>query len=191
MRTFIAVDFPLEYLQKINEIANYFKSQTPEDAVKWVNPENMHLTVKFLGDLPLENLDEAKRIMDGSVGDWKPFEISVSGLGMYPNAKKPRVIWLGVHPEKPLVHIHQRLDQNLAALNIQREQRKYSPHLTLGRVRRMTDRDSVSQIGKTLSQFKVDSLGTIEVIQINLYQSDLTPKGPIYTKLHTTLLNQV
>lgn len=191
LRTFIAVDFPPEIVSKIAKIIQYFKTQTPEKALKWVPPENLHLTIKFLGDIPENKLDQVKRILTESVAGRLPFNIEIEGLGMFPNKNKPRAVWLGINCDHTLSDIHQSLDQNLKAVGIDPEQRRFSPHLTIARVRRDIQTDARQAIGHTLAQFKVDSLGVAAINEIILYQSELTRSGSIYTPLFSQTLNQV
>jgi 2'-5' RNA ligase len=191
MRTFIAIDFPPEIIQKIEKIIAYFKTQTQDDTLKWVTANNLHLTIKFLGEIPDEKLDQVKAILTDSLRNQSVFNIKIEGLGMYPNEHNPRVIWLGITAEEALIDLHQTLDSALEAVDIKREKREFSPHLTIARVRRRTKRSKIKEIGETLSQFKVDSLGNIKVKEVILYQSELTPKGPIYTPLMTESLNKV
>jgi 2'-5' RNA ligase len=191
LRSFIAVDFPSEIIQKIEEIIKFFKTQTPEKALKWVSTNNLHLTLKFLGEIPEGRLDQIKTILSESLINRSTFTIGIKGLGMYPNKRNPRVIWLGITNEDSLIDLHKSLDQALQTADIEPEKRKYSPHLTIARVRRGTNQDTIKNIGDTLSQFKVDSLGNIPVEEIILYQSELTPKGPIYTPLMSKPLNKV
>ena len=191
MRTFIAVDFSPQIIRKITEIIDYFKTQTPNNAIKWVAPENLHLTVKFLGEVKENEIDNIKNLINQSLTDEDAFEIGVEGLGMYPNSHKPRVIWLGIKGGKPLIAIHNKLEKALQEIGIKHEKRDYSPHLTIARVRRGADNETVKTIGKTLSAFKVDSLGSCTINNIVLYKSDLTPQGPIYTPLLSSPLNKV
>lgn len=191
LRTFIAVDFPQEIKDKIEEITAYFKTQLPPKVIKWVDPNNMHLTLKFMGETPVDRLEPIKKVMHQVVMVFPIFEIEIKNLGMYPNAKKPRVVWLGISSEEYLTSLHKQLDQALKELNIQPEGRPFSPHLTIGRVRRSADQESVKAVGQTLSQFKVSSLGHVTINEIVYYQSELTPQGPNYTILQSTLLNQV
>lgn len=191
MRTFIAIDFPQEILGKISEITTYFKTQTPPRAVKWVDAHKIHLTLKFIGELQESKLPETKSIIRDALQKFSTFTISVAGLGMFPNAGRPRVIWLGIQGEKSLVEIHNALDQNLTQIGIKSEKRDYHPHLTLGRVRRNAAPDTVEAIGNTLSEFKVSNLGSTLVDEIILYKSELTRKGPIYSPLYAHPLHQV
>jgi 2'-5' RNA ligase len=191
LRTFIAVDFPLEIIDKARRIITYLKTQTPENALKWVVPENLHLTLTFLGDIPEEDLEQIRAITSEALKSQPPFEITIEGLGLYPGVKNPRVVWLGITGSQPLIDIHNKLDQALQKADVTPENRDYSPHLTIARVRRHTDHETAMEIGKTLSHYKVDTLGDIKIEEIQLYQSKLTPQGPIYTKLLTVPLNKV
>jgi RNA 2',3'-cyclic 3'-phosphodiesterase len=191
LRTFIAVDFPPEMLEKIGEISTFFRQKTSENALKWVETGNLHLTLKFIGEINDNTLEQVEHTLSHSLNGQKAFEIQVSGLGMYPNKMAPRVIWLGITGGDPLVKIHHILDKNLAVLDIKPEGRALSPHLTIARVRKNVDKATAKKIGDTLAQFKVESLGTITIDRVHLYQSILTPSGPNYTVLHSVPLNQV
>ena len=191
MRAFIAVDFPETILKKLSEIISFFQSQVPDEAVKWVAPENTHLTIKFIGDLPPDRLGQVKDILQSSLEKQKAFEIAIKGLGMFPNKRAPRVIWLGISEGEPLITIHHKLDTALEKADINRDKREFSPHLTIARIRGKTDRKMTQEIGKTLSEYKIRSLGRVTIEQITLYQSDLTSTGPIYTPLLTIPLDKV
>ena len=191
MRTFIAVDFPPAILEKIEAIVDYFKKNVPDHALKWVEIVNLHLTIKFIGEIDPGKLDQVKSILAGSLEGHNAFEIEVAGLGMYPNQRIPRVIWLGITGGETLGKIYTTLDRRFSELGIKSESRAFTPHLTIARVRKGTDRKTAQVIGETLAQFKVDSLGTVTIDRVHLYQSVLTPSGPIYTNLFAATLNQV
>ena len=191
MRTFIAIDFPKEILEKISRIITFLQSQTTEKALKWVETDIMHLTLKFIGEISEDAARDVQTIMRHTLQGQNAFEVSIEGLGMYPNPKNPRVVWLGISAEKALFDIQKNLDLALQKINIPSEKRGFSPHLTIARLRKSTDVKTIRLIGETLSQFKVDSLGTVLIKEIRLYQSQLTPTGPIYTPLLKIPLNQV
>ena len=191
LRTFIAVDFPIEIKEKIIEITAYFQSKLPPAQIKWVEPDHMHLTLKFMGETPHDKLVQIKQSIHQVISVFPSFEIEIKALGMYPNNQRPRVIWLGINAENYLILLHNQLDQALKGEGIKSDRRPFSPHLTIGRVRRNADQESIIQIGKILSQFKIASLGSIKIDEILYYQSVLTPQGPIYTILQSTSLNQV
>lgn len=191
MRTFVAIDFSPQIKGKIGEIIEYFKTQTPDYALKWVEPQNLHMTIKFLGEVSEGHLRTIKDVLSDTLEGISAFEIEVTGMGMYPSTQKPRVIWLGVEGSEPLKDIHQSLDQALQKASIPPDKRGLSPHLTIARVRRNVETLIVQDIGKTLSQFKIDSLGKCTIDRIVLYKSTLTPSGPIYDPLLSIPLDKV
>ena len=191
MRTFIAVDFPPNMLKKIGEITTFFKTLTPEKGLKWVETGNLHLTIKFLGEIEENKTDQVKHTLAQALKDQNCFDIEIAGLGMYPNKRAPRVIWLGIVGASPLKEVYQVINRELTALDLTPERRAFSPHLTIARIRKHTDRQQAQQIGEILSTYKVESLGLTTIKQVHLYQSVLTPSGPIYTLLHSVDLNQV
>ncbi len=191
LRTFIAVDFPTEIITKIARITAYLQTQTPGKALKWVEPEIMHLTLKFLGDIHETKIHELVRCIQEALQGQSTFNITIEGLGMYPNAGQPRVVWLGIKDKGNLKQIHHQLVKALKDFDPDPEKRAFSPHLTIARLRQNVGRDIVRQVGETLSQFKIDSLGLFEVQTVQLFKSELTPQGPIYTCLFSMPLNQV
>jgi 2'-5' RNA ligase len=191
IRTFIAIDFPAEIITKIARITAYLRTQTPVNALNWVAPENMHLTLNFLGDVREDHILAIEQCLQEAVRGQSSFNITIEGLGMYPNAKQPRVVWLGIKDAGALKHIQQALTKALKVIDIEQENRPFLPHLTLARIRRNSSPDLTRQVGETLSQFKVDSLGSFPVQSVHLFKSELTPKGTIYTSLFSTPLNQV
>ena len=190
-RIFIAIKLPEVVIGKITEISHYFQSQTPSEALKWVETENLHLTLRFLGEITEETVGKVQSILPQAVAGQPRFTLSVEGLGMYPNVGQPRVIWLGVKGAEPMVALHGKLETVLARISIERENRPFNPHLTLARIRQRTDRATAHQIGETLSAFKVGTLGAFQVGEIHLIESQLTPQGPIYTTRFTAPLSAV
>jgi len=190
-RIFIAVQLPDGVIQKITRISNYFQTQLPQRALKWVETENLHLTLRFLGEIPEKSIDKVQQVMAQVAKGQKSFELSISGLGMYPHPKQPRTIWLGVQGAKPMIALQSQLEDALESIQIERENRPFNPHLTLARIRDRTSREVAHQIGETLASFKVDSLGAFPVSQIHLVESQLTPQGPIYTTRFTAPLSEV
>lgn len=191
MRSFIAADFPPETITKIGKITVDLQQELPGGALKWVSTDNMHLTIKFIGEIQKNKIAQVKEIMTDTLKGQPSFKIGIQNLGTYPHINNPRVIWLGITQGAPLVEIHNRLDCALEKLNVRSDRREYSPHLTLARVRRDASRSTVKKISETLSQLKVDSLGIITMSEITLYKSKLSSEGPEYTPLHVVSLNKV
>ena len=178
-------------LESVNNITKFFMKETATPALKWVKKDNLHLTIKFIGEISESKVDQVKHTITQSLQHHKTFKIEISGLGIYPHQNNPRVVWLGIINAKPLIQMAQKLDQALTPIGIKPEQRAFSPHLTIARVRRKTDKTTAIAIGKTLSGYQVDPLGAFTIDRVVLYQSQLTPTGPVYSKLHTVPLNQV
>lgn len=191
IRAFIAIDFPTPIRQKIKQLSDELQTQTPPDALKWVSAENMHLTLRFLGELPEPTINEIKTRLKNSPFAVPPFKISFKGLGMYPNIRQPRVIWLGITNTEPLRQIYRDIQQSLESINVPPDNKPFSPHLTLARLRRHVTKEQAQQVGNRLSQFKVGEIGPCTIQAIHLYQSQLTGQGPIYTPLLTMPLNTV
>ena len=191
LRLFIAVDFPPEIIAKIAKINTYLQTQVPGRMLKWVSPENLHLTLKFLGDVRKDRLPELKTRLENALVGQSGFCIAIEGMGMYPSPNKPRVLWLGIKDQGNLKEIHHKLTLALEVFDPEPEKRSFSPHLTIARIRQNSDRESIREVGKTLSQFKVDTLGKLNICSVQLYKSELTPRGPIYTALQSVPLNQV
>lgn len=190
-RLFIAVQIPTDLITKITEISDYFQTQVPPNSMKWVDPANLHVTVKFLGEIPAEDIERIQTVLLQSVEGIAPFDLSIEKLGMYPNNQQPRTIWLDIQGKKPIKAYHDKLDSLLQKAGFEKDRKSYSPHLTLARVCQRTDRETTHQIGEKLSAFKVDSLGTLKVGAVDLIQSKLTPQGPIYTTLYSAPLGEV
>ena len=159
--------------------------------VRWVKAANIHLTLKFLGDVPASNLDMVTKMLSLEVGQHPPFEISIGKLGVFPSIQKPRVIWIGIEAPQVLSALQRGIDLELAALGYPPDERPFSPHLTLGRVARNAQVEDLKEIGVTVKGNPVGFLGTIRVLEVDLYQSDLTPNGSIYTRLFSTALGSI
>jgi RNA 2',3'-cyclic 3'-phosphodiesterase len=188
IRAFIAIDLSPEIIQRLDDVAGQLKQQLPDVQIRWVPVENIHLTLKFLGDVSLANLEVLKKILLAEAGNHSPFEISVGELGAFPSPRRPRVIWVGVTSPPELSALQHGIESETARLGYQRENRGFSPHLTLGRVSRNASSREARQIGLVLDKFKVGFLGAAHVREVYLYRSDLRPGGAVYTRLLTAPL---
>jgi 2'-5' RNA ligase len=177
IRTFIAVDLPDSVRQSIRHYQEPLKQGGAN--VKWVRPENMHLTLKFLGDIPTDQQDAILRAMAESVRLFPPFSAVLSGSGGFPDLNHPRVFWIGIgHGAQELTDLSIRLNNALIPLGFEKDKRPYQAHLTLGRVRSMR---GISTVAKRLEDpFASESFRVNEII---LYKSDLNPAGSVYTVL--------
>jgi 2'-5' RNA ligase len=188
IRAFIAIDLSPEIHQRLNETLDNYKAQLGKVQIRWVAVTNIHLTLKFLGDVSLANLDILTDMIQSEVSDHHQFEISVGGSGAYPNNRQPRVIWVGVEAPQELVAIQNGIETATARLGFAREERAFSPHLTLGRVSRNATSQDVKAISQTLEKTRVGFLGAVRVENVYLYRSDLRPTGAVYTQIFSSSL---
>jgi 2'-5' RNA ligase len=176
MRAFIAIELTEEIKDKLKNIQNELKGSGAD--VKWVEPENIHLTLKFLGDIDEKKIEDIKRILEKISEKHSRFSIELSGIGAFPKISDPRVIWIGVEKGKEeLSKIFLELEEQLCRLGFKREERGFSAHITIGRLRSPLNRPRLIEEIKKIDSFSPLSLS---VNRISLFKSTLTPKGPIY-----------
>lgn len=183
IRAFIAIALSADIRQKLDEISNQLRSELRGVPVRWVPTENIHLTLKFLGNVSLTNLEVLMEILKAETSNHRPFEISIGELGAFPSTRRPRVIWVNVQAPQELEAVQVAIENATARLGYNREERPFSPHLTLGRVSRNANSGHVRRVSAVLESYRVGFLGAMRVGSVNLYQSDLSPAGAVYTKL--------
>lgn len=181
VRLFIAVEITEEIRKKLAEFQDRLKRVDAD--VGWVAPENLHITLKFIGYIDEEKIDAVINIIKDSLTHIRPFDLSYAGVGTLPTGKNPRVIFADViDTGGVLAKIHERLDNQLVSLGVEHEDRKFDPHLTLGRIK---TRRNVKKLVENLNSYNGFDFGSEHVTQVVLMKSDLSPEGPIYTKLHS------
>jgi 2'-5' RNA ligase len=179
IRTFVAVDLDKAVRHRTVELQETLKESGTE--VKWVEPENLHVSLLFLGEVDEREIVDVCRIVAETAGQHASFTIRVETAGCFPNPRRPRVLWVGVGEGKEaLCTIHDDLGTALLDLGFRREERKYSPHITLGRVK--SDRPTES-LASALAQQAGWKCGEIQVEEVLVMGSKLTPQGPEYTVL--------
>jgi 2'-5' RNA ligase len=189
IRAFIAVDLTPEIVQRLDQVLHDLKARLDADApVRWVASGNIHLTLKFLGDVSLKHLDLLEKMLQAEVARHAAFELSVGELGAFPSTHRPRVVWVGVQAPPDLGALQNGVETEMAHLGYAREERPFSPHLTLGRVARNAAPEAVRRLGLGLAAVKVGFLGAACIQAVHLYKSDLQPAGAVYTRLVTAPL---
>jgi 2'-5' RNA ligase len=183
VRAFIAIDLSPEIHKRLDQVASELKERLAGVPVRWVPVENVHLTLKFLGDVSLTNLEILKKILRSEAGNHLPFEISIGQLGAFPSKRRPRVIWVGVEAPQELMDLQRAIESETTRLGYARDRREFSPHLTLGRISRNANSADLRQIGEVLRNYEVGFLGATRVKEVHLFRSDLQPGGAVYTSL--------
>jgi 2'-5' RNA ligase len=187
LRAFIAVEIPLEIRQAVcNATVGLQKKIGP--LIRWVPVENMHLTLKFLGDISPSSMDMLTQMLQAETDLFHCFDLRLLGIGSFPNLKRPRVIYVGIQAPAMLETLQRGIESASRRLGYESEERGFSPHLTIGRVKQTVSATEQQTIRRALEEIKIDSLGTARVDSVHLYKSDLKPTGSGYTRLYSAPL---
>jgi len=188
IRAFIAIEMSPEIQKQLDQVSSQLKDLLQGVPIRWVKVENIHLTLKFLGDVSITNVEVIQKMLAAEVAGHHPFEISVGELGAFPDTRRPRVIWIKVQAPPELTAVQFGIETQTERLGYAREERLFYPHLTLGRVSRGARSGDVHRISEAFDTVKVGFLGATRVKAINLYRSDLKPGGATYTCLYSAKL---
>lgn len=189
IRAFIAIRLSDEIEHGLAGLLDDLKKRLPTAPVRWVPAHNIHLTIKFLGDVSPSNLDLLTKMLQTETVRHPPFEIRVGGLGAFPSARRPRVVWVGVTAPGELATLQRGVEAETSRLGYTPEERGFSPHLTLGRVNRNAGPGELRDLANLLETYKLGSLGSMQVNSVNLYRSELNPGGSVYTRLFSANLS--
>jgi 2'-5' RNA ligase len=188
IRSFIAIELPEEVKGELSQLSRELgKAKYP--FVKWVDTENIHLTLKFLGNIPPGQVAKITEAVKEAVRGKSPFQLEISKLGAFPGVNQPRVIWIGVGGETDrLLELQRDIDSRLVPLGFVPEKQPFVPHLTIARVRENASTDDRKALGRLLASTGFDSQERIAVDSIKLMRSQLTPEGPVYSLLSAVAL---
>jgi len=189
LRAFIALEIPTKVQNDIHQATSKLRSETGS-LIRWVPAENLHLTLKFLGDISPAHVEFLTQMIRAETDSHRCFDLHLTGLGSFPSPKRPRVIYIGIQAPAELSALQHAVESGAHRLGYRPEDRSFSPHLTLGRVKHASHITASDQqkIRHALEQVKIDSLGTARVDSVHLYKSDLKPTGSVYTKLFSAPL---
>jgi 2'-5' RNA ligase len=183
VRSFIAIHLPADVRAELTSLEDKLKARR-HPFVKWVDPESMHLTLKFLGDVAVDSIPEIVRAMPRVAQMHSPFKLQVSGTGAFPNWQRPQVVWVGVMGELDRLNgLQKDLESALSPLGFPPESRSFSAHLTLGRLRDRVTPDDRRRFAEFAQKISFETSLSFEVNAIRLMKSQLTPTGPIYSEL--------
>ena len=188
LRAFIAVEIPPEIHKAIESKTAPLRAALNTSPVRWVPTGNIHLTLKFLGDVSPANIEILSQMLSVEVSQHQTFEMKFGGLGAFPNPRRPRVIWIGIQAPDELEALQHGIEAAAAKLGYLAEKRPFSPHLTIGRVKQNAGSTGAQKIRQALEDTKIGSLGSTRVTDVHLFKSDLKPAGAVYTKLFSAPL---
>ncbi len=184
IRSFVAIELPNEARNALADLQGELERQAPPRAVRWTRPQSIHLTLQFLGDVApgkVEPITDALRLI---CVDESAFTCQLTGLGVFPNPRRPRVVWVGIaEPGGSLAALQKKISQALAPLGFEPEKRPFAPHLTIGRAARRAGRSELAEVGNLVTRSEIGEVGQVYVDHITLMKSDLKLSGAVYTAL--------
>lgn len=183
IRSFIAIELPPEIKAELASLEKILQGGR-HSFVKWVSPDSIHLTLKFLGNITLASIPQIVESLTGMAQGIAPFNLQLGRLGAFPNLNRPRVIWIGIGGEvENLALLQSNVDSGLSALGFSPESRAFSPHLTLGRLKEKMAPGESQGFGKWAASIEMESGCAFEVTSFGLIKSRLTPEGAVYSPL--------
>ncbi|MCU0578861.1 MAG: RNA 2',3'-cyclic phosphodiesterase [Desulfobacterota bacterium] len=181
IRSFLAVDLPREVKDRLAGDVALLRPGTA--GIKWVNPDQAHLTLKFFGSIPEETVRQISAAVARTVPACRPFDLVLRGVGGFPNIRRPRVVWAGLGgDQEALKNLWIRLEEAFFEMGIPRETRPFNPHLTLGRNKTGAPNE---KLFSRLANWQEPDSGPFTVREVVLFRSDLKPAGPVYTVINT------
>lgn len=179
IRTFVALPVSESTRQSMADVQSELISAGAE--VKWESAEKFHITLKFLGDTNPSLVVSLNENLQKSIGNLPPFDVIYSGLGAFPTAERPRIVWIGTHTSPDLHNLQRVVEEHCSALGVLKEDRSFHAHITLGRVKGTRGVDRLTAKLKSVTFQAVTSRCT----EVQIMRSDLKPTGSVYTLLHT------
>ncbi len=191
IRSFIAIELPDELKLELTRLEARLKS-SGQTWVKWVDPYSIHLTLKFLGSIPVDRVGEITKGMEEAARVVPPFRLEVRGLGVFPSLGRAQVAWVGVEGEvDKLGQLQQGIESSLEPLGFTPEARPFTPHLTLARLRNQASSDERRSFGQLVVGTSFEAARAIEVGAVSLMKSWLTREGAIYSRISSVRLNRL
>ncbi len=183
IRAFISIELPEETKRKLSEV-KYVLGGNGYRFIKWVSPENLHLTLKFLGNISAVQVEDVTTMIKEVARGHSPFHLEFRELGAFPGLKQPLIIWIGIAGEvETFSLLQQKIDSSLASLGFPREDRPFVPHLTLARLKEGTLYRERKDFGARVVSADIEIDYPLDVTTVSLMKSQITPQGAIYTRL--------
>lgn len=167
------------------EMISAFKTGLITEPVKWTDPSNIHITLVFLGNTDEERIPQLKSMLKEICEGRGKFDLALKGAGVFRNMNAPRILWTGIEPSEILLQLYEAITEGLIKLGLDLEDRPYKPHLTLGRIKRINDKEAFNRL---IDKYCETSIQTVNVNEVILFESVLLPTGPLYRALATVSL---
>lgn len=177
MRTFAAIELPEPVKASLGSLSQRLRKSGAK--ASWVTPERMHLTLRFYGDLQEDAIAALRAFLREKLRGLGTFSLNIEGAGAFPSARKPAVVWAGIHPvEEPVLQVQRVTEAAAGAIGLVPERKSFTPHITLARIRQAESADTLSQF---LNREQAFTGGAFPVSNVALWSSTLTPQGPMYS----------
>lgn len=183
VRTFLAVPLPEPLQRNIAALQRELAGALP--GIRWARPDTIHLTLRFFGETDTDDLEKIRASMLSVKLHGRPCQVDLLGVGAFPDRRRPRVVWIGLHPPEPLLTLQQCCEEVLGRAGIPGERRPFVPHLTIGRFR-----ERGPELTTVLARQSGRQFGRMPVTQLVLYESRLRPDGPQHIALFTVPLQE-
>lgn len=184
LRLFIAIQLPDPLCSLLEAVQERLRYLDADRVIRWSAIDSVHLTLKFLGDVPIDQAAEVERMMQKAIRSAEPFRLVVSGTGAFPHLQQPRTVWAGINGDLKSLHtLRDAVELAVSPLGFPTDGRSFSPHLTLGRSRAEARRANLARFGSQLAELEIGDVASWEVSAISLIRSDLRPSGAQYTEL--------
>ena len=178
LRCFIAIEIPETIRKSVGDIVENLKKSGSD--VKWIAPENIHITIQFLGETEESLIASIKESLEKILAPHHPFCIKIADAGCFPDGRRPRIIWVGMEDSQNLIHLYKDIANEMTRFGYQKEDRAFTPHITIGRVK---SQRKMGELLKRLDEFKGICFADFEVQKITLMKSELKPSGAKYYSL--------
>jgi RNA 2',3'-cyclic 3'-phosphodiesterase len=185
IRAFFAIKPPKDSLEQIETATLNLRKSLP-NTIKWLPSDSIHITLKFLGAFNSDHINTVENNLSKNLDNFGNFKFSIGNIGVFPNPKKTKIIWLGVNDDNQIDRIMRTLNTITGDLGYGHEDGKFSPHITIGRVRNSIANSFRPQIGEKVLKYKIPPIDKVFVDKMSFIKSDLTQKGPIYTTIFET-----
>jgi len=177
-RTFLAIKIPVS--KQMIEFIQDIKFVLKDEKIRWIENWNLHITLFFIGDIDESIIDEISNKLTDNLREIKSFNLSCKGVGVFKNVYNPKILWFGIKQSENLINLKLAVDKVISSFGFTIEERDFKPHLTIGRVKLVKNKNKFKNVLEKYKEVEIQNFSIKEVI---LYESKLTPKGPVYNVL--------